>query len=84
MNPDAGFQAGIPAREIHALFAEAAVRASMIRPIDPMQVGFARESVTLCARVDDRYPSPECREDTVGDVIRGRWDPTPAAALPIR
>ncbi len=75
MNPDEIFQAGIPAREIRTLFAEAAVRAGVIRPGDPidqMQVDFAHEIVTLCARVADRYPNPECTEDTIGDVIRGQ------------
>jgi hypothetical protein len=75
MNPDESFQAGIRAREIRALFAEAAVRAGVIRPGDPidqMQVDFATEIVTLCARLVDRYPNPECAEDTIGDVIRGQ------------
>jgi hypothetical protein len=75
MNPDDSFQAGILAREIRALFAEAAVRAGLIRPGDPidqMQVDFATEIVTLCARLVDRYPNPECTEDTIGDVIRGQ------------
>jgi hypothetical protein len=75
MSPDESFQAGIPACEIRTLFAEAAVRADVIRPGDPidqMQVDFATEIVTLCARLVDRYPNPECTEDTIGDVIRGQ------------
>ena len=75
MNPDESFLAGIPAREIRMLFAEAAVRAGVIRPGDPidqMQVDFATEIVTLCAQLVDRYPNPECTEDTIGDVIRGQ------------
>jgi hypothetical protein len=51
------------------------VRAGVIRPGDPidqMQVDFAHEIVTLCARLADRYPNPECTEDTIGDVIRGK------------
>lgn len=75
MNLDDSFLAGIPAIEIRALFAEAAVRAGVIRPGDPidqMQVDFATEIVTLCARLVDRYPNPECTEDTIGDVIRGQ------------
>lgn len=75
MNPDESFLAGIPAREIRTLFAEAAVRAGVIcpgDPIDQMQVDFATEIVTLCARLVDRYPNPECTEDTIGDVIRGQ------------
>lgn len=75
MNLDDSFLAGIPASEIRVLFAEAAVRAGIIRPGDPidqMQVDFAHEVVTLCARLADRYPNPECIEDTIGDVIRGQ------------
>ena len=75
MNLDDSFLAGIPASEIRVLFAEAAVRAGVIRPGDPidqMQVDFATEIVTLCARLVDRYPNPECTEDTIGDVIRGQ------------
>lgn len=67
------FVADIPARKIRALFAEAAVRADAIHPGDPidqMQVDFAIEIVTLCARLVDRYPNAECTEDTIGDVIR--------------
>jgi hypothetical protein len=75
MNPDKSFQAGIPTREIRTLFADATVRASVIRPgnpIDQMQVDFATEIVTPCARLVDRYPNPECTEDTIGDVITGQ------------
>jgi hypothetical protein len=75
MHLDDSFLAGIPAIEIRALFAQAAVRAGVIRPGDPidqMQVDFATEIVTLCARLVDRYPNPECTEDTIGDVIRGQ------------
>jgi hypothetical protein len=75
MNPDESFQAGIPAREIQALFTEAAVCAGVIRPGDPidqMQVDFAIEIVTLCARLVDRYPNPECIGDTIGDMMRGQ------------
>jgi hypothetical protein len=53
----------------------AAVRAGLIRPGDPldeMQVDFATEIVTLCAWLVDRYPNPECTEDTIGDIIRGQ------------
>jgi hypothetical protein len=58
-----------------ACFVAAAMRAGLIRPGDPideMQVDFAIEIVTLCARIADRYPNPECTKDTVGDVIRGQ------------
>jgi hypothetical protein len=74
MHDEDGFLAGIPAGEVRALFAAAAVRAGVIRsgdPIDQIQVDFATEIVTLCARLVDRYPNPECAEDTIGDVIRG-------------
>ncbi|RZI72722.1 MAG: hypothetical protein EOP13_14155 [Pseudomonas sp.] len=75
MNLDESYIAGIPATEIRVLFAEAAVRAGVIRPGDPldeMQVDFAIEIVTLCARLADRYPNPDRIHDTVGDVIRGQ------------
>ena len=75
MNPDESFQAGIAPREIRSLFIEAAVRAGVIRlgdPIDQVQVDFATEIVTLCARLADRYPNPDCTEDTIGDVIRAQ------------
>lgn len=75
MNLDQSFLGGIPNREIRALFTTAAMRAGVIRPGDPLdqvQVDFATEIVTLCARLVDRYPNPECTEDTIGDVIRGQ------------
>ena len=75
MDADESFLAGIPASQIRVLFAEAALRAGVIRPGDPLdqnQVDFATEIVTLCARLVDRYPNPERLEDTVGDVIRGQ------------
>jgi hypothetical protein len=56
-----------------ACFVEAAVRAGLIRPGDPLdqvQVDFATEIVTLCARITDRYPDPESPEDTIGDRLR--------------
>jgi hypothetical protein len=74
MSPDESFQAGIPAREVRTLFEEAAVRAGVVRPSDPidqMQVDFAAEIVALCAQLADCYLNPECIEDTIGDVIRG-------------
>jgi hypothetical protein len=58
-----------------ACFLAAAVRAGLIRPGDPIdevQVDFAHEIVTLCARIADRYSNPSCTEDTVGDAIRGQ------------
>ena len=85
MDADESFLAGIPASQIRVLFAEAAVRAGVIRPGDPldeMQVDFATEIVTLCARLVDRYPNPERLVDTVGDVIRGQLfelEPLPLA-----
>lgn len=75
MNLDESFLGGIPSREIRTLFTKAAVRAGVIRPDDPIsetQVDFAHEIVTLCARLVDRYPNPECTQDTIGDVIRGQ------------
>lgn len=75
MNLDESFLAGIPASEIRSLFAQAAVRTGVIRPGDPIdqiQVDFAHEVVTLCARIADRYPNPEYIKDTIGDVIRGQ------------
>jgi hypothetical protein len=62
-------------RDPRALFADAAVRAGLIRPgdpLDPMQVDFATEIVTLCARIVDRFPDPGRVQDTVGDVLRER------------
>lgn len=41
-------------------------------PIDQIQVDFAHEIVTLCARVADRNSNPECVEDTIGDMSRGQ------------
>jgi hypothetical protein len=57
MNLDESFLAGIPAGEIRTLFTEAAMRAGVIRPgesIDQVEVDFAHEIVTLCARLVDR------------------------------
>jgi hypothetical protein len=56
-----------------ACFVAAAVRAGLIRPGDPLdqvQVDFATEIVTLCARIADQYPDYKRLGDTVGDVIR--------------
>jgi hypothetical protein len=64
-----------PTRDPRALFIDAALRAGLIRsgdPLDQMQVDFATEIVTLCARIVDRFPNPECLQDTVGDVLRER------------
>jgi hypothetical protein len=75
MNPDESFQAGIRAREIRSLFAEIAVHAGVSRPGDPidqMQVDFAAELLALCAWLVDRYPNPECIEDTIGNVLGGK------------
>jgi hypothetical protein len=66
---------GLPRRDPRALFTDAAVRARLIRPGDPldqMQVDFAIEIVTLCARIVDRYPDPGRVQDTVGDALRER------------
>ncbi|MGF6528018.1 hypothetical protein [Variovorax sp. PvP013] len=35
-----------------------------------MQVDFATEIVTLCARLIDRYPNPERTQDTIDDAIK--------------
>lgn len=62
-------------RDPRALFADAAVRAGLIRPGDPLdqiQIDFATEIVTLCARIVDRFPHPGRAQDTVGDVLRER------------
>lgn len=70
-----GDPTGASMRDPRALFADAAVRASLIRPgapLDQMQVDFATEIVTLCARIVDRFPDPGRVQDTVGDVLRKR------------
>jgi hypothetical protein len=57
----------------HALLTAAALRARLIGPgdaLNPTQVDFATEIVTLCARIVDRFPDPSDPEDTVGDVLR--------------
>jgi hypothetical protein len=75
MDLDESFLDGIPKSEIRTLFTEASVRAGVIQAgdsIDQAQVDFAHEIVTLCARLVDRYPNPDCTEDTIGDVIRGQ------------
>jgi hypothetical protein len=36
--------------------------------LDPREVDFATEIVTLCARIVDRFAHPEGVEETVGDV----------------
>jgi hypothetical protein len=71
---DAELEAALKAGP-RSCFLAAAVRAGLIRPGDPidkMQVDFAHEIVTLCARISDRYSNPDCIEDTIGDVIRAR------------
>lgn len=74
MNLDESFLAGIPAIEIRALFAQAAVRAGVIRrgsPINQMQVDSTTEIVTLCTRPIDRYQNLKCVADTTAGVIKG-------------
>ena len=73
-DPD-GDPTGASMCDPRALFADAAVRAGLIRPGDPldqMQIDFATEIVTLCARIVDRFPNPSRAQDTVGDVLRKR------------
>ena len=65
----------IPMGNPRTLFTDAAVRAGLIRPGDPldqMHVDFASEIVTLCAQIVDRFPDPGRVQDTVGDVLRAR------------
>jgi hypothetical protein len=66
---------GFPTRDPRALFTDAAVRAGLIQPgdpLDPLQTDFAIEIVTLCARIVDRFSDPGRVQDTVGDVLRER------------
>jgi hypothetical protein len=75
MHNEDGDPTGILRRDPHALFTEAAVRAGLIRPgefLDPKQVDFATEIVTLRARMVDRFADPEPAKDTVGDVLWAR------------
>ena len=75
MNPDESVMSGLPAEEIRQHFSLAAARAGHSRPgepIDQTQIDFATEIVTICARLLDRYPHPECRYDTLGDLVRGQ------------
>jgi hypothetical protein len=51
------------------------IRAPPFHPgelLDPREVDFATEIVTLRARIVDRFAHPERAEDTVGDVLRAR------------
>ena len=64
-----------PTHDVRVMFAAAAKRVGLIRPGDPLDqnlVDYALEIVTLAARVADRYPNPDCLEDTVGDDIRAK------------
>lgn len=59
--------------DFHALFTAAAMRARLVRPggaLNPTQVDFATEIVTLCARIVDRFPKPKDSQDTLEDVLR--------------
>ena len=66
---------GSPVGEPRTLFTAAAIRVGLIQP-GPMLtedlVDFAVEIVTLAACIADRYPSPSCEADTVGDDIRAQ------------
>jgi hypothetical protein len=75
MHNEDGDPTGIPRRAPRVLFAEAAARAGLIRlgeSLDPAQVDYATEIVTLCARIVDRFAHPEHALDTVGDELRAR------------
>lgn len=51
----------------------AAVALGIIREgdkLDQVMVDFWMRAVDASATVADRYPNPDCHEDTVGDAIR--------------